>query len=271
VQITQDSLGNLIEVTNFNVAGQPTNSAAGVARVTRVYDAVGNLREEHFFDAQGQPIRLEGCETSRSDYDEHGRIASIICLDVQSRLVRNSEEFAEIRYSYDRANHVTTISYFDEQGRPCPHNDGNYKVRMVYNAIGDEIERDFLDLADHLMPKNDGVARIRQKYDSNGDVVERSFFNATGGPVHRGALISMIQPSSQAEKVGLQVGDTIMVYDGNSLDLDLREQTSRPGVGKRKILVFRDGHSIEIAVDPGPLGVQFTWRFFDGELPVAIK
>jgi YD repeat-containing protein len=190
---------------------------------------------------------------------------------------------------YDARDDVIALTYFDEQGHPIRHQGGNGNWTAQYDAEGNRTELTFFEPFGEV-DKN-GVARLRMKYDERGNATEKAFFgvdgalittilgyatatttydeqgtvqscsyaDAKGQPVKpKGKLVvSQVLDNSQAQRLGLQIGDVITGYNQMPINAhcELLVAVAAPGTGPRTLIVMRAGQALMFQVQPGRLGV----------------
>jgi len=76
-------------------------------------------------------------------------------------------------------------------------------------------------------------------------------------PPDHGLLVRQVLPGSHAAAAGLRPGDVLLRYAGTRLSTrdELLTALHQPAGGDRPLTVWREGHTRELAVPPGPLGV----------------
>ncbi|MCG2579314.1 MAG: DegQ family serine endoprotease [Marinobacter sp.] len=89
--------------------------------------------------------------------------------------------------------------------------------------------------------------------------VNRDLAESFGLKRPRGALIAEVMSGSPAEDAGLEAGDIVLEYDGDSVELssDLPPMVGRTAVGETATLkVLREGREMELEVEIGKLPEQ---------------
>ena len=67
---------------------------------------------------------------------------------------------------------------------------------------------------DELVRSALGYATVRFSYDDLGRESKREFFDVNGAPVRTNVTIEKLEPDGTARRVGAQVMDQIVAYDG---------------------------------------------------------
>jgi hypothetical protein len=84
-----------------------------------------------------------------------------------------------------------------------------------------------------------------------------------------------VLPFSQAETIGLQTGDLVMVYDGQPVRNNDEIRTAQAlALGSKEpipIVVLRRGEDVELTVRPGPLGVMPVAARYPSSLALALE
>lgn len=108
-------------------------------------------------------------------------------------------------------------------------------------------------------PAEKASANVLPKW--NREVVADQLAPIVARPPATGLLVYEVLPSSQAERVGLKVGDILTVYDGQPIETtgQLRELAIAAAKENRNnlfLIAKRGEKEIEAELDPAPLGVR---------------
>jgi hypothetical protein len=260
-------LNQLREVQTFGHDGRE-----GYAARTKTFDDAGRVTEEAYFEADGKtPCRLENGGYSRltHKYDEDGKLVERTTYGHDP-----SEGYAVTKSKYDRRGNPIEDAYFDTNGKtPRRHKDGYHRLRVEYDGRGNCTEEAYFGIDEKPCLCNAGYARVKRTYDKDNGLVESKYFDLKDNPMKVAVVLYVVSPNSQAQKLGLQVGDVLVTYDGKPvLSSDtfvaMRANEKRDKQKKRRDLVVeRKGKSIAVSVEPGLLGVALRDHAVGHPLP----
>jgi len=175
-----DDQGNEIEWACFGTSGQPLNCNSGYARETMSYDARGDMTEESYFDAAGNPVDMDGYARETMGYDERGNVTEESYFDTSGNPVNNDDGYAKVTVGYDERKFVIEKSYFDTLGNPVNTKDGYAMVKMNYDEFGNVILESYFDASGQPVNGSDGYAGITKRFNGQNHIVEESFFYNPG-------------------------------------------------------------------------------------------
>jgi YD repeat-containing protein len=289
VQITYNAQGKRIEEVYFDANDRPVRTNDGYAKITFRYDLQGQLIEAAFFDEHGGlTSRIGGYAQQRRTYDARGNLIEETFFDPQGNPVRHDDEYVKARFAYDERGYRIETALFDEHDRPTLHREGyaiqrvtyddsgrmleaaHYgldgspvlltktvftKKKWTYDARGKVVQIVFFDPDDRLVQTVEGYAMIRAAYDDLGRETSREFLDVNGAPVHTWVAIRAFEPGSNGQRLGFQVGDLLLSYDGEDVGNThmFSELELVRGEGRRELRIQRQGQVVTIDVPPGRL------------------
>lgn len=157
-----DDEGHQIMEASLNLIGERMIDAWGNCGWRAVYKN-GNMESIHYFDADGQPIRMKGLndETDRV----HGK-----------------------RFEYDAYGRTISESFFDEKGAPEINQDGIQRVDWTHNDHGQTTSWAYYDINGNKTTLSDisSVAQIKRDYNDRGLMTTTEFFDINGNYVLSG-------------------------------------------------------------------------------------
>jgi hypothetical protein len=185
-------------------------------------------------------------------HTEHGYAKATFAYDTHGHKIQEAY--------FDASDKMIKEAYFDEDGRPMLHKkNGCAKVMQTYNEHGYLSEWACLGVNDTPIVSDLGYSTLMVTSDELGVMRSCSYADANGQPVKpKGrVLIMTIGQNSQAQRLGLQVGDVITEYNQMTINAicELVAITHAPGDGLRMLVVERAGQSLLFKVQPGRIGV----------------
>lgn len=143
--VKNDSCGNNLWATSLNEDGSYYVNPAGFSIVEFKYDAVGNMTERSWHNADGS---------------------------------LTEEDIAVEKREYDDMNRLIYSGTFDKDGQPVKDYNGVYATRMTYSIQGNLIQRAFYDASgEQLARSTEGIAGWTADYDDYGNEVKRQYFD----------------------------------------------------------------------------------------------
>ena len=304
-----DAAGHQTEWACFDTNGQPTldlNTGNHMARMR--YDGGGRMTNWIFLGLQGQPILTRnGYAEIRAQYDVRGNQIEWACFDVSGRPATDQSVgthswrkrfqgtnwiaweyygidgrpaqpkggFPKVTASHDARGHQIEWACFDTNGIATvdPFN-GIHLLRLAYDGQGRETNRAHYGVDGKPTATKEGHHFQATRYDAAGVKIGEDFFDLDGRPLQYRTALRVLQvfANSEAERVGLQIGDVIWAYgewkcyngqkwpDLRQATSSLIEQIQRPGDSPRELVVLRSGRPLKFEVRPGLLGMQFDSR-----------
>jgi YD repeat-containing protein len=289
VRATYNLQGKVIEQVYLDAADHPVPTNDGYAKFTYKYDLQGQLIEASFFDAQDQlTLRQGGYAQIRRLYDARGNLAEETFFDPQGDTVRVDNGYAKTTFAYDDRGYRIEQAHFDKHGKPALHTDGNAMRRSKYNERGQLLEHAYygldgspvllkehryakkrwtydahgkvtqvayFDPDDRLVQTVYGFAIIKFVYDNLGRETKREFLDVDGVQVHTRVAIWKFEPGSNGQRLGLQVGDLLLNYDGEDIGNTylLREMELVRGERPRELRIQRQDTVASLTIPPGRL------------------
>lgn len=182
-----------------------------------------------YFGADDQPCtRIDGYSVVIIQINERGERVEAESRDNGERRVMSSEGYCRIRVKFDNDGNAVDIRLFDIADQPCQ--------------------------------RPDGIARWTVKYDAAGRRLSTTFFDLNDQVLDEVVMITGIVAESQAARLGIQVGDQIVSYDGKPIakretfiGIRKAETADRP---PRDLVISRDGVQHTFSILPGQLGVN---------------
>ncbi len=262
--------GNIIEKVFYGVDNQLiVLSELGFARKTSAYDKLGNIIESAYYGEENQlMVNPEwGYARITNAYNEHGNKIEIAHYGVDNKLMVNPiNGVARMTYADDDKGKLVETAYYGANNQLIMHpKDGYAKRKAAYDQRGNLIEEAYYNQDKKLLMQAFQYAKIRLDYkdktfltyDETGDEIDRFYFDWDRSSGVTQVMIIGVFPFSQAEKIGLQLADIILSYDGNninSVNLFI-ELVQKPGEQMRKLVISRNGKILSLKVPLGKLGI----------------
>lgn len=129
----------------FGPAGENATDPQGAHRYDHAYGG-GLLVSIASFGPDGQPVpALQGCQTTRIDYDKIGHRSSEACFDSQGHAALFEDGTHRVDYRYDDRGNETERAYYGVDGNPV-YGSGHYqRSTSTYDAAGNDTDREYLD------------------------------------------------------------------------------------------------------------------------------
>jgi hypothetical protein len=157
-ELTLDSHGYVISVTNLDENGGHIRDDDGVVQYVRTLDPTGKV-------VSSRRIGLFGTQIT----DNNG--------------------FYERRWTYDATGHAIEIDNYDDNGQLLNDGDGVAIDRKTYTFYQDsaddalEVIESYFDASSlATAEKSTGVHQVQRVYDKRGFLVDESFYDSTGAP-----------------------------------------------------------------------------------------
>jgi hypothetical protein len=280
--------GQLVEKSWYGPDGKLTVWKAGYARWLGTYDAKGRLTESSWFGAGEKPILLPpqvtrlsldairaedhiDLKTARMS-DGHHKVVSV--FDDQGNLiehgwfgtdgkpmVRPSIGAARIVFTFEKRRRVAD-AYFGMDGKPVRNLDGYHRRTTRFDATGREQEHSYFDVDGKPMAGKSPARRVNVY--SGKQLVDTVCYSADGKRLRQEVVIALVQPGSQASRLGLRIGDVLVEYDGRDVTsitrLNQQRLEERAGQPARPLKVRRGNKTFTVSVVFGAFGATVTER-----------
>jgi YD repeat-containing protein len=257
VTLRYGSHGQPIALAFFDEAGRQTTHKDGYATIILTYGSRDERIEKTYLDPQGQPVRnSDGYAKVRFHYDHRGYPIEEAYFDEHNHPTLHAEGYAKKLMKYNDRGQLLEIAYVGPDGDFVPHQEsGAAKVRATYNERGKVSHLAYFDPQDHLIQATYGYATRHYTYDDLGRETTRVFRDIHGMPVHTRVAITHVDPDSNSQRLGLQVGDLILSYEGEDVgnthvfnDFELVR-----GERRRELRFQRQNQVLTLTVHPGRL------------------
>lgn len=178
-----DEKGFNIERTYFDVEGNQSVGANGVAGLTYVYDSFGNIIKAFNIDVENKPAyNIEnGFYGYTAQYDENGNMTELWYIDKDEKIVASKNGYAGFSRKYDSIGNILEEIYYGADKKPMLTPGGTAGFRFVYNDMNLVSEVQCLGTSLDIAPsENDGIAIWRNQYDKRGNRTGASFYDKSG-------------------------------------------------------------------------------------------
>lgn len=216
-------LGQLTELSFYDNNEQPCNKwnvRTGVywySRLCYKYDSKGNAIEYSYFDADGNPSKIQGFAKNNVSYDEYGRVVEQKFKNSKGHLCSGgNHHMAILRYKYSKQhNYVSETFFYDadsvlqahlyetvEKGlttrKEFRNKDGKLRSMFIYgfsdtkyaimtdsvDKYGLNVKRAYFGEDGKLGNIEDGFAVLLNTRDNYGRIIKQELFDAKGKPAH---------------------------------------------------------------------------------------
>jgi hypothetical protein len=284
-----DKRGNRTESAFFDTEGHPALDAeSGAHRALMERHVDKRTLTIMLFGTDGQPMqsdKLGGAYGISFRYDAQKRPIEIIFLGEDNQPMRNSEGWQRQTIAYDDQGNKIEQTRYGLDG-----SQGYMTVRDRFDSQGRQIEEAFFDSdgkptrVKGRTPR--GYTLRKTEYGPGGsekhtllgfdpavwgyETMTRAAnhvqcLDQHGVPVPTELVVTMVLPESQAEKLGVRVGDVLTHYDGEPIQGDVltfikRRKAERADGSAHEVRVRRQGHELRFEVKPGKLGLGLQDR-----------
>jgi len=121
----------------------------GYSRIAYVYDGYDRVLEEHYLDADGNPVYTTGgYQAKRYTRDLMNRVISeaYYLADMKTK-VDSVHGYCEIAYEYDRNSNVVKKTYYGANGWGAADHDGVNRIEREYDERGNLLWEKKFDLS----------------------------------------------------------------------------------------------------------------------------
>jgi hypothetical protein len=258
-----DQRGNPIEEAHFGADGKPALFRGQFATLALKHDERNNRIQEAYFGPDGKPILVNGFCSATMKYDQRGNKVEERYFGPDGKPTSHAEGYARITWTYDSRNNIAEQVFFDARGKPFLVADGFARVTYVWDARGNLTEEACHGIDGKPASNKQGYARRTAKFSPNDAQIDAAYFDVDGKPLRVEVVVAEVVPGSQAERLGLRVGDVLVEHDNQGIVNTFRFVASRQQDEKRQpteLHALRDGRRIRFLVGPGKLGAVLEDR-----------
>jgi TIR domain-containing protein/PDZ domain-containing protein len=297
IQRAYNAFGKLEKETYLDAHGRLVRNRQGIAAATFTYDTRGDEVAAVYWDERGgRATAPEGHSAIQRTYNERRLEVETTYLDSSDRPVRRRDGYATVRYEYDERGFVNRVLYLGPDGRPSRGPDGYISGRIKRNAAGERLEYSFWDdrnvpmiasrfgsakrrwvyeagrvveRSDHavngsLIMNAYGYATVKYSYDEHGRETGREVLDTQGRSLPFKVGVDRIAPGSVAAESGLEIGDLIVAYDGQTVSTSeqfLNKLELFRSDRSRELRIERDHQALSLDLPPGRLhGLELAER-----------
>jgi YD repeat-containing protein len=255
-----DERGNRVEIAFLGKDGKPFQPDGLFARVTFSYDE-GNKptgRRNWFLDSKNVYI-----EQLRKENKQERLLEESYFFD-KDKPALTREGFHKATIRFDTQGKPVATAFFDREGKPTLSADGYHKRTVTYRDAEGASEETYFGVDGKPVLGRRGYARLKRIFGGPGLQTGLEAFDLEGKPVRLEVVIREIIPGSQADRLGILVGDVVISYGGqeiaNEAQLIGLKRGERPGDALRNFVVRRKDKTHSFDVAPGMLGVKLDHR-----------
>ena len=163
--------------------------AAELGYATVITTTTGDGKLEHFYDENGEPIRMySGFYALLKEYNENGWNTRIVYLDTDDLPMMTTEGFSEKRLTYYSSGKIKTEKYYDPSGNPVCTATYGYGMLNEYDENGKLSRITYLNAEDEPMLVGLGYAIVCRNYykaegPNKGKVESEFYFAENGKPI----------------------------------------------------------------------------------------
>ena len=203
---------------------QGFDGTLGYAGRVDLLDARGNIVAQEFLDAHGQPVELPpGYASSRTDFDEQGRLQRIAYFGRDGQPARGAGGFIEAVSTYENARDRAGV----QRATGYDGLDGFLGYEEKRDAAGNAIEARYLDADGQPVPGALGYAIARSEFDSRNRLVLTRYFDPQDQPVRTVRGYQEMQRSYGSD------GGTIDLFSGYDVSVGYEKCEERSDQNER--------------------------------------
>ena len=254
--------GEVTEAAYFGAHGEPVVGPGGFARKTAAFDANGRAVALAFFGPQGEAMNSDdGFASFVMEFDPESRREEGRYSAADGSLAADASGLAKWVTFYDANGLAVDTAFFGADGRPGGGPDGFARRVRETDAAGRPLEEHYFDASGKPTVHRLGWAKIRASYGDDGSA-ERYYLDLEDRPMQLRTFIVAVIPGGQAEALGLRSGDIVVSYGDNPIDSSgtLSKLVRETGDESRPVVIQRGSSTLEVEVEPGPLGIQLEDR-----------
>jgi len=196
---TCDSLGRTLEEMNYDAYGNLLNdndstcktlyfynqhnniekekrykndSVAGLIHhqtTDYIYNDDNSLAEKITYDEEADPNEPDSIAAIKYIFDKQERIAQVIYLNINGRLIEKEYGVAIFKYTYNNEDQRTSVSFFNAEGKPQAGERGCESIRWEYDQYGQNISQKYFHADGSRAENYDGVHAYFITYDMSGN------------------------------------------------------------------------------------------------------
>jgi hypothetical protein len=193
-RVKYDAHGNETDTEYFNIAGRPAlrswtekspKPGEGYARLSKQFDARGQVIEENYFGIHGERIKnRHGWARALHGYDDRGNEVQTRYFGTKDQPVPIAEGYHAVRTKHDLQGNGIELAYFGTDGEtPVRCKDGYSRVARTYDPFGRVVDESVLGPNGEATVLANGVHKSHRTYDERGRLAEEQYFGTRGEPI----------------------------------------------------------------------------------------
>ena len=181
VRYKYDLLGNVVSTAYFGVDKKPVKCNEGWASTLNVYNKMGKIVKQSFFDINGNPTDPKlMVPVGICDYDKWGNMTFIASQDGHGHYIINPQTgWAILRMTYDSHGNCLSRAYFNVSDKPMANSDGYHKETYKFNNDNNCTEHAYFGTDGKPMLYY-SIHRETYAYDTNGNQVLMELYGISG-------------------------------------------------------------------------------------------
>jgi len=256
IKSTFDTRGNATSTAHFGTDGKPILNKAGYASDKNTFDDRGNMTSTANFGTDGKPILLRsGFSSFKRTFDARGNKTSGAYFDTDGKAVLNKWGYASYKYTYDDRGNKTEVAYFGLDAAFTMTTKGYARETQQYTEGSSEVRVQTFDAAGKRLSDFIQDNRVRRRTATLVGPLRKRLAKLFDGA--NGIVVTGTDPAGQAYKKGARVGDILVRY--GSQNLNVRRDFSEAIRDNKKaveLVLIRGEKRIVIQVDAGDLGLR---------------
>ncbi|MET3911929.1 YD repeat-containing protein [Bradyrhizobium sp. S3.3.6] len=261
VAMTIDEHGNEIRRDYFGEDGAATIvPEKDAAASTMKYDKRGNIIELVNLGLGGEPVGTGAVFVRRLEYDDASRIISRAFFGRDGKRTVNSQGIGGWRSKYDERGNEVQNDYIDTLGNATTDKVGAAGWRAKFDDLDQEIERFYVDQNGSLVPDSNGVAVYRWSYDVRGNQISNQYYGRDGKRVIGNDKIAGTR--SEYEKRNKKISHFNLGIDGEPLlgeDHTAGWRKTYDPKGNQVEVSYLDAKGAKVATNTGEAMVRYEY------------
>jgi serine/threonine-protein kinase len=182
-EMSFDPGGNMVRRVTLGHDRKPAHDRRWIERIERVVSPRGDELEVRFLSHQGAPQRAkDGCATLRQEFDAHGNVTRLLCLDALQKPTLHEGGFHGWAARHDERGNRVELRYLGLDGATTLDASGVAIERTQVDARGRPVEVRFFKVDGSPTHDAQGVGGWKSRFDERGDEIERVFVDPSGAP-----------------------------------------------------------------------------------------
>ena len=196
----------------------PYTLAKGYASLTKIYDEIGNVQTETYFDQKGEETACsDGYSRWLRTYNANKKVTSESFQDSSGNpVIKKSTGYAKVEYNYDENGNKLTESFFGVDGSPILGSKCCAGIQYTYNEKNKCTKEVYVGVDGKPVVTTSGFAGIAREYDDKGALISTVNLDASGKAITSAAGYD--GKESTYDDAGRKIEEFFVDFKGNLID-----------------------------------------------------